>query len=464
VSEGLEAARAALADLRCWLVGGAVRDALQGRAGAEDIDLIVDGDVAGAARALAASAKGVAFELSDEWGAWRVVARSRRWQADLNPLRGESLDADLRMRDFTVNAIAQPLAGGELVDPCGGIRDVVTGTLRLVHDESIANDPLRALRLVRLACELEFEPDAAARRAAARAAPRLADVAAERVFVELRRILAADEAVAGLRLADELGLTAVVLPELDGLRGVEQNRFHHLDVHGHTLAVLEAAIQVEREPAGALGAEHADAVRELLARPLADGMTRAGGLRLGALLHDVAKPVTRGVTSEGRVIFPGHDDRGAAMARDALGRLRASERLCAHVAALTRHHLRLGFLVHAAPLSRRDVYRYLSACGPVAADVTLLSVADRLATRGDRAEESIARHLALASQIIGDALAWDSDGPPKPLIRGDQLAAEVGIEPGPRLGELLGELAEAQFAGEVSDTAQAVAYARARIS
>ena len=136
----------------------------------------------------------------------------------------------------------------------------------------------------------------------------------------------------------------------------------------------------------------ARASRRCSREPLADELSRAEALRWGALLHDAAKPLTRAVRpQDGRVTFLGHDVRGAELARTVLGRLRASERLSAHVAALVRHHLRLGFLVHEPqPLSRRRLFGYLRACSPVEVDVTLLSVADRLATRGDRAWESIA--------------------------------------------------------------------------
>jgi putative nucleotidyltransferase with HDIG domain len=324
------------------------------------------------------------------------------------------------------------------------------------------DDPLRALRLVRLACERELEPDQGAIDAARGVAPALAGVAAERVFAELKRIVACERAVDALALLDELGLTAVILPELWSLRGVEQNRFHHRDVAGHTREVLEAAIELQRDPGAVLGHEHATELAELLREPLADELTRGDALRLGALLHDVAKPLTRGVTIEGRIIFPAHDERGAALSREILTRLRASERLRAHVAALARHHLRLGFLVHRQPLSRRDIYHYLDACDDVAVDVTLLSVADRLATRGDAAAESTARHLELARELLPETLRWRREGRPAPLLRGDALARELDLRPGPELGRLLAELAEAQFAGEVTTRDEAVAWARER--
>ena len=108
------------------------------------------------------------------------------------------------------------------------------------------------------------------------------------------------------------------------------------------------------------------------------------------------------------------------------------------------------------------MFGYLRACSPVEVDVTLLSVADRLATRGDRARESIEAHLRLARGVLGDALRWRAEGPPAPLLRGDELARELGIATGPRVGELLEELAAAQYAGEVTTRAQALAFARER--
>jgi putative nucleotidyltransferase with HDIG domain len=265
----------------------------------------------------------------------------------------------------------------------------------------------------------------------------------------------------GIGIMGELGVTAVVLPEFDALRGVEQNPFHHLDVYEHSLAVLDECVALEADPAASLAAEAAEPVAALLREPLADELTRGDAIRFAALLHDAAKPATRGVRPDGRITFIGHDAVGADLAREVLGRLRASEKLRAFVADLTRHHLRLGFLVHETPLSRRSLYRYLAVCDPVAADVTLLSVADRLATRGQNADAAIARHLDLAREVLHEALRWRADGPPPPLVPGDELARELEIPPGPEIGRLLGQLAEAQFAGEVTTREEALAAARA---
>jgi putative nucleotidyltransferase with HDIG domain len=468
VSDVLEAARTVLAGESAWLVGGAVRDRALGR-GSADFDVVVAGDPERAARAVArATGKAACFALSHEFGAWRVVARDGSWQLDVEPLRGGDLEADLAMRDFTINAIAEPLEGGEPIDPLGGIGDLRRRTLRMTGAGAFAADPLRVLRLVRVAVELGLEPEPATLAGARARASGLAGVSAERVFAELCRIVAAEEPRRGIEMMSAVGATAIVLPELERMRGVEQNRFHHLDVHDHTLEVLDRAVEItapdwpRTEPARRLLEPRWPAISALLAAPFADHLTRGQALRWGALLHDAAKPLTRELRgADGRVTFIGHDVRGAELARATLTRLRASERLCTHIAALTRHHLRLGFLVHEPqPLAPRSTFRYLRACAPVELDVTLLSVADRLATRGDRAEESIQRHMDLAAEVLDAAIEWSRAGPPQPLIRGDELARELGIAEGPALGALLEKLAEAQYAGEISTPEQALAYAR----
>ncbi len=464
MNDVLDTVRAALAGREAWLVGGSVRDRLLERPTA-DLDLVIDGDPAETARALArAAGRAASFALSEAFGAWRVVARDGSWQIDIERMRGDTLADDLALRDFTINAIAEPLAGGDMVDPFGGLGDLTARRLRMVSPRAFADDPLRVLRLARITVELGFEPEQDTLHAARAAAEGLGAVAGERVFMELRRILDSAAAVRGLELMGELGAAAAVLPELQALRGVAQSRYHHRDVYGHTLEVLERTIALEADPAGVLGEEHGGTVAELLREPLADGLTRGSALRWGALLHDAAKPATRAVVPfVGRVTFFGHDEQGAVLARDVLGRLRASERLRSHVAGLVRHHLRLGFLVHKPqPLARETVFDYLRACEPVEVDVTLLSVADRLATRGARAQEAIDAHMRVARAMLGDAMRWrEEGGPPPPLWRGDELAAELGIPRGPQVGELLEALARVRYAGKVATREQALDFARA---
>ena len=440
-----------------WMVGGTVRDELLGRP-FSDVDVVVDEPPERLARGLAANFRAFAFELSEGFGGWRVVDRQRIWQVDLVPLAGGSLATDLAARDLTINAMARPVGSAEIVDPHGGREDLGREILRVVSPEAFTADPLRVMRVARLHSELGFRVEPATAARAVAAAPGMAEVAPERVLSELLRLLRQPSAVAGLEAMDALGATAAVLPELAALDGVEQSPYHHLDVGRHTRAVLAETVALTADPGARFGAPGPE-LEALLAEPLANELTRGEGLRLGALLHDSAKPQTRAVTDTGRITFLDHDRQGAALVETILRRLRASERLVGFVSALVRHHLRAGFLVHEMPLDRRAIYRYLRSTEPVEVEVTLLSVADRLATHGRGAEAAIRRHLEVADLLLAEGLRWRAAHPRSP-VRGDDLARALGIRPGPKLGRLLAELEQAAFAGELADREAALALAR----
>jgi poly(A) polymerase len=457
-NDRVRAAREALAGEPTWIVGGTVRDALLGRPLA-DLDLAIEGDPAPAAKRIAKRLDATPFRLSEEFGAWRVVARGEPFTCDVAPLQGATIEEDLAHRDFAANAVAVPLAGGGPIDPRGGIPDIEARVLRVLPGAYEA-DPLRPLRLARLATELGFTPDAEAERLTLEAAHTVTQASPERIFAELRRLVIADRVLEGLALADRLGLIAAVLPELAALHGVEQSQFHHLDVHGHTLEVLREQLRMERDPAIVFGSELGGRLETLLGEPLADELTRAQALRFGALTHDIAKPATRQVLPNGRVTFIGHDAVGEEVISGICRRLRTSEKLREFLGSIARHHLVLGFLVHERPLDKAAVYRYLRRCQPVEVEVTVLSCADRLATRGKNADHAIEVHLELGRELMAAALEWRATGPPRAPVRGNRLARELGIEPGPELGALMAELAEARYTGEATTADEAVALAR----
>jgi len=443
-----------------WIVGGAVRDAALGRE-VTDLDLAIAGDPGAVAKSIGRALGEHAFELSAEFGTWRVVSPGRGWQIDLTALRGETIEADLTERDFTIGAVAVPLAGGEPIDPYAGLTDLAERRLRAVGEESFLSDPLRLLRAPRLAAELDLEIDERTLALARAAAGRAGEPAGERQLAELRQLVGGPDPLRGLRLLGELGVTAAVLPELETLRGVEQGPNHHLDVYDHTIAVLEHTLEVEAD-LERFASERAAEVAALLDEPLADETNRRTALRFGALFHDIAKPATK-AERDGFVGFRGHDEVGAEVIGDVCRRLRASRRLTQHLQGLARHHLRLGFLIPEMPLPPRRVHAYLRATDPVTVDVTLLTVADRLSARGKgpiASPEMVSAHLQLAREMIAAGLDWRREGPPPPLLRGDEIAAELGIEPGPELGSALAELEAAQYAGEVVDRTGALQHLR----
>jgi putative nucleotidyltransferase with HDIG domain len=241
---------------------------------------------------------------------------------------------------------------------------------------------------------------------------------------------------------------------------VEQSPFHHLDVFEHTLHVLDTVADVAGHPEHYLP-RHADAVARELAEPVGDDLDAAGALRLAALFHDIRKPQTRRVTGDGRISFMGHDAQGADAAEAVLRRWKASSAVIRFCRVLVAEHLRLGFLIRHRPLDRRAAYRYLQATAPYPVASVVLSLADRLATRGRLVRQrQLRRHAETAAELVGLLLDVQRAAPP-PLLRGDEIARLTGAE-GPGIGSLVHALAEEQAAGTVTTREQAERFLLAR--
>lgn len=468
-----------LPEAALYLVGGFVRDALLGRTN-RDVDLAVAGDAAAVARQIARRLGAVAVTLDAERGAYRVALREALAgvaMVDVTRLRAPTIEADLRLRDFTINAIAVPLVDGEtpcLIDPTNGLADLDARVLRLAGPTAFVDDPVRPLRGARLAIELGFAIEEETLRAARAAAPLLPQVAAERRRDEFARILATDAAGQGARLLDELGLLSPLLPDLDAARGCTQPSEHAYDVFEHSLATLAALdALLQREPPdderGRLLWQGAQAVfarvpqaRSRLESIAADERPWRATLKFVGLLHDVAKPETRTVDqATGRVRFFGHSERGAERAGALARALRFSAREIAYIEKLITQHLRPGMLAPPGqPPTRRALYRFARDLGEHVPDLMLLHLADHAAVRGPYlTAEEWRQHVAYFDALLAILYSERVASPPR-LITGDDLIAELGLRPGPLLGRLLEAVREAQAAGEVTDRAGALALAR----
>ena len=329
---------------------------------------------------------------------------------------GDSLEGDLTRRDFTVNAMALRLPDLELVDPFGGLADMRAGVLRTPVSavQSFDDDPLRIMRAARFAAQLGFdvEPDVMA--AMEEMAPRLEIVSAERVRAELERLLISPWPRRGLELMVHTGVADVVLPELAALVETVDEHRRHKDVYEHTLTVLDQAMALETGPDGPVPAP--DLV-----------------LRLAAIMHDVGKPATRRFLPGGTVTFHGHDHVGARMTRKRLRALRFDRQTVKDVSRLVELHLRFHGYADAA-WSDSAVRRYVTDAGPLLERLHRLTRADvttrnrRKARMLDAAYDDLeARIAALARQEELDAI--------RPDLNGAQIMDELGVEPGPVVGE-----------------------------
>ncbi|MBI3953831.1 MAG: HD domain-containing protein [Chloroflexi bacterium] len=472
LAERLRAVAAALGGREAWLVGGAVRDLLLGRA-TKDIDLAVAGDALAVARGVADRLDGAFVPLDEAHQVARVVltAGGGLW-LDFSALQGP-LREDLARRDCTINALALPLAaalgpgwGAHLVDPLGGRRDLQARLVRAASDAAFRADPARLLRALRLAAQLDFTVEPGTRRLLARDAALLTSVAAERLRDELCLLLATPRAYGALRELDALGLLGRLLPELEPARGVGQPPEHYWDVFEHLLHTVEAAGVVLGEAPPAWISLQA---LEPLPRPPElsgyfegswGGVPRATLLKLAALLHDVAKPETRAPDQRGRIRFLGHPDLGADRAEACLERLRFSRAAIQLACALVRHHLRPTQMSHQVIPSDRAVYRYFRDLGEAAVPALYLSCADWLATRGPNLElEPWRAYLWRMAHVLGQYLHRPERVAPPRLVDGNDLMAAFDLKPGPLIGRLLAAVQEAQGGGAVATRAEALEVA-----
>ncbi|MBI2851611.1 MAG: HD domain-containing protein [Chloroflexi bacterium] len=468
--------------IQAYIVGGLVRDILLGQETA-DIDLTVAGDALDAARRAAAALGGSYVLLDDQNRIARVVLPDqsapsvrKQWEVDFSTLE-DSIDDDLARRDFTINAMAIDLAGflrgpdfTRLIDPMGGWHDLHHGRLRAVSETIFVADAARLLRAVRLSAELGFTIDETTETLIQGDARLIAGIAGERVRDELLGMLATSRAGQSLFLLDRLDLLPAIFPELDAARGVEQPIEHFWDVFEHSLRTVMALDFLLRQGTWDYEGEAVLSVvpwSETLARhftgEVSGGGSRRAIVKLAALFHDIGKPQTKTTEPGGRARFLGHAQTGAAIATAILQRLRFSGKEIKLVETEILHHLRPTQMTQpdsTAP-TRRAMYRYFRDTGDAGIDILFLSLADHLATRGPNINLTYWReHAQVVEYVLSQQFTQKDIVSPSRLLDGHDLISIFALSPGPKIGELLEAVREAQAAGELTTREEAVEYIR----
>ncbi|MDT4914446.1 MAG: poly(A) polymerase [Pseudonocardiales bacterium] len=411
------------------LVGGPVRDALMGRP-YDDLDFTTDARPEQVLEIVAPVASstwttGIEFgTVGAQVSGLRceiTTFRADRYDRETrNPevVYGDSLEDDLRRRDFTMNAMAVSVTGDHtFTDPYGGLADLARGVLRTpgTPEESFADDPLRMLRAARfvstLGVSIAPEVDAALRTLA----PQLGRITVERVQVELSKLLLGAAPRRGLEVLVETGLADVVLPELPALRMAADEHGQHKDVYAHTLQVLDQAIDLE------------DAGPDLV-------------LRWAAVLHDVGKPATREFLPGGRVTFHHHEVVGARMARKRLKALRYPNSLIEDVAQLVFLHLRF-YGYRSSDWTDSAVRRYVVDAGPLLPRLHKLVRSD-CTTRNQRKAAALSGAYDTLEARIAELKAQEELDAIRPDLDGNDIMSILGIGPGPLVGKAYKHLLE----------------------
>ena len=481
-------------DVQSYVVGGFVRDVLLGRDTA-DIDIAVEADALEIAPKVATALGGKYVLLDEVNRVGRVIVANKeapstkkRWELDFSSV-DDNIKHDLARRDFTIDAMAVDLRKivtqphlltlphlkkrdevspkpPLLIDPLNGWNDLHQRVVRAVTKTAFELDAARLLRAVRLATELGFSIDNETEALIRKYSHLIADVAGERVREELLRLLAIPQAEQLLPYLDELGLLTAMIPELAQTKGVKQPKEHFWGVFDHSLKTVVAVDFLLRQGVWEYASEKVLAVAPWSAvlnqhfdLEVSSGSTRRLLLKLAALLHDIAKPQTKAIDANGRMRFLGHAREGAAIAAGILERLRFTTKEIKLVEIMIRHHLRPMQMSHNELPSHRAIYRYFRDTGEAGIDILFLSLADHLATRGPHLNlGQWEEHTQIVNYVLTQRFQEESLVAPPKLIDGHDLINIFDMSPGPKIGEFLEAVREAQASGELTTRQEAISY------
>ena len=467
---------AARESVSLYLVGGTVRDLFLGRA-VEDLDFAVDGDAFGFARKFADSAHASFVPLDEEHDTARVVfykdKGGERPYMDFCGIRGADITADLAARDFTINAMAVDLGHivdvheAGVIDPHGGASDLDNRLVRIVSPESIRDDPIRMFRAYRFAATLDFAIHDETSAVIQNSLGFLDSVAVERIRDELFKTLASDSSVHHLRAMDDVGLLEQVFPEIAGMKGMEQNDYHHLDVWGHSMLTLEL---FEQDPVPDSLGSYFPEVEDYLTHESVKDRMRISLLKLAMLLHDVGKPGVRTMDVDGRIRFFEHNAEGAEIIGDIGKRLKLAKREISSLKEMVKKHMYpLGLSVflrrqRSMKSKTRAMRRFIQRTGDEWLAILLLSFADLRATQGPRRGADDLKRLAGLMAEIADMYFQKAPAAMPGLIKGDELMKEFDLPASPVVGELLKKVRKAQIDGIVKTRDDAMEMVREILS
>ena len=414
-----------------YLVGGSVRALLLNQP-LTDLDFALADDAIAFAKAFADNIGEAFVKLEEQPPTARIVIRETRFILDFAGFRAETLEADLRLRDLTINAMALDLSSllakpeVNLIDPCGGFSDLEDRTLRFPSEGVVIDDPLRLLRVYRFAAQLGFEIPEATINLIRRHRNRLPQVSLERIRDEFIKILDVQNATDYLCRMDETRLLSEIIPEIEEIRGLGQ------DTLDHSLLGLE---MFETKPIPDSLQSYQPQIETYLCEELVYGLCRQQMLKLSLLLY-------RG---------------GTEMAVRITNRLRLGRKVVQLMRCLVRNHLYLMDLIDSdSQIERRAVIRFLRNAGDDWLGVLLLFYANLRALHGDMPQvDELMKQIA--DQYYGEISPIIERGR---LITGDDVLQTFGVMPGVRIGHVLQHIEDLQFEGEIQTPEEALEAAR----
>ena len=413
--------------IQLYLVGGSVRALLLNQS-TTDLDFALTDDAIAFAKAFADKIGEAFVKLEDQPPTARVVIRETQFTLDFVGFRAETLEADLRLRDLTINAMALDLLSlltkpvVNLIDPCDGFSDLEGQVLRFPSERVVIDDPLRLLRAYRFSAQLEFEIPEATINLIRVHKDQLPQVSLERIRDELTKILSVQNATTYLRHMDETRLLSQIIPEIEKIHGSPQNALDH------SLRALE---MFEIKPIPDTLQSYRPQIEAYLYEHLTHDLSRRQILKLALLLRD----------------------SGLETAVQITNRLRLGRKAAQLMRCLVQNHLYLMDLIDTdGPTEHRAMIHFLRNAGDDWLGVLLLFYANLQASQGNihKTDEMMKQIVDLYYYEIGPIIERGR------LITGDDILRTFGRMPGPKIGRILQHIENLQFEGEIETPEEAL--------
>ncbi len=464
-----------------YLVGGAVRDAILHNE-IHDLDFIVPDDGLRVGRQVADRLNAAYYSLDKERKSGRVIHQrsdGSNLVIDFTVRQGPNLESDLFARDFTINAIAvdvnKPL---KLLDPLGGTADLNAELLRSCSPDSFISDPIRIIRGIRFAAKYNFRFHPLTRSLLQEATPLIPKTSQERLRDEIFKILDSPHVSSSMQALDSLDALHYLLPEVSSLKDLNQPPPHQENAFYHSLRTVDCLADLmklltDEDPISLIDDEIRDSIfrcfsnfrqniRIHLNTPINSERSIISLINLAALYHDIGKNETIEINQACKIHFLGHEEVSAQITNQRGKELHLSNVEIGRLVTIIRNHTRPLLLAQSGQtLSRRAIYRFYKDTSSAGVDVCLLSLADTLATYNNSPPmKGWEKLLEVVRRLL---TAWFDQRTlsvsPNPLISGNDLIEQFGIKPGPRVGELLEMVREAQAEGKVKTKEEAMALA-----
>jgi poly(A) polymerase len=468
---------------KVFVVGGFLRDLLLGRE-TKDFDLVPEGNAQRFARSLARKAEGRFVLLDEKNRIYRVVIEKGKeiFNLDFSQMRGEKIEEDLLLRDFTVDAMALRLDLIEdnfgilrrpkhlsrvIVDPYGGMIDLKKKLIRKTSHRIFDDDPLRLLRGYRLSATLEFAIEKETEEEIEQKVALIKGMAKERVRDELCKILSVPQSYKYFQRLNRVGLLSRIIPEIEMMKEKPENYYHREGLWGHSLETLKSLEEILAN-LHRLFPGMSRKIMAHFAEKIFGEVERKTLLKWAGIFHDIGKPKT--IKREGeRVRFFGHEEAGTSLVMEIMERLKFSNKAIKIIARIVAHHMRPGNLSEASRLTERAIHRFFRDLSEEGVDTLLLSLADRysylkiLPERDkelgwEMSKKSIKKNEQTVRKMLTRYYYHKEKVLPEPLVRGNEIMERFNLPQGPQIGKLLRRVGEAQAGGKLKNKEDAFQF------